>query len=129
MLFSQPAVFDGVTGFTIMLFWPAAGAALMSWKLCRFHPRDVKNFLEHWLGIAVGGILVTLVLRDAAEMLGYSASLVIALVLWFIWKHRSKGKKVARELGAKARARIEKLVRDMPRPGPVLRPVPVPVRW
>lgn len=128
-MFGQPAIFYGITGFIAMFLWPIAGGAFVTWKLCRVHPRNVKWFLEHWIGMAMAGVLITALLRFWSEALGYGTSGAVAMILYFIWKHRHKGKKVAKELGAKARARIEKLVRDMPRPGPGLRPVPVPVRW
>lgn len=126
-LFSQPAFYNGIFGFVFAFFWPLpASLLLIQWLKA---PRTVKEFLEGWVSIAIGGELIELVIREWMMVLGYSASALTGLVLYFIWKHRKKGKRVAKELGAKARARIEKLVRDMPRPSPGLRPVPVPVRW
>jgi hypothetical protein len=45
---------------------------------------------------------------------------------WFAWQNwrRRRKKRALRELGYKARARLAALARNMPRPGPVLRPAP-----
>ncbi len=54
----------------------------------------------------------------------YVAGAVIwAWIAWQNWRRRRK-KRSLRALGHKARARLAAMARNMPRPGPVLRPVP-----
>jgi hypothetical protein len=52
----------------------------------------------------------------------YGASGLLGLILW--WWSRRKRKRSLRALGAKARARLAAMVSKIPKPGPVLRPVP-----
>jgi hypothetical protein len=50
---------------------------------------------------------------------------VAAFWAWIWWHHgRRRRKRSLRALGNKARARLAAMARNMPRPGPVLRPVP-----
>jgi len=52
-----------------------------------------------------------------------------AMWAWIWWRRRRGGRKRSlRQLGHKARARLAALARNMPRPGPVLRPVPQAAR-
>lgn len=56
-----------------------------------------------------------------------SAAITAALAVAYFWtwrRNRRKRKRSLRALGHKARARLAAMVRNMPKPGPVLRPVP-----
>ena len=44
--------------------------------------------------------------------------------LWRSWRNWRRRKRAARSLGYKARRAMAAMLRNMPRPGPVLRPVP-----
>jgi len=76
-------------------------------------------------------VAVTAGLKSALEavtghwVLAPADAAVAAAWLW-IWLNRRGGrrKRSLRQLGHKARARLAALARNMPKPGPVLRPAP-----
>jgi hypothetical protein len=49
---------------------------------------------------------------------------VFAWVVWWVDRHGRRKRRSLKALGSKARARLASMLRNMPRPGPVLRPVP-----
>jgi hypothetical protein len=53
-----------------------------------------------------------------------AAAAALAWFSWWLWRRRKRKRKALRALGHKARARLAAMVRNMPKPGPVLRPVP-----
>jgi hypothetical protein len=58
---------------------------------------------------------------------GTGVAAFLALIWWLTWWLGRRGrrrKRSLRGLGFKARARLAAVLRNMPRPGPVLRPVP-----
>lgn len=70
---------------------------------------------------------VVLALTDVLSRNWIAAAIAAACALfwaWLWWRGRKDRKKALRTLGAKSKARLEALVRNMPKPGPVLRPVP-----
>jgi hypothetical protein len=78
------------------------------------------------------GVVVTLGLATVICVAGgdWPASAVYAVgvvvwvrIFWKNWRRRKRNRSLA-ALGHKARARLAALLRSMPKPGPVLRPVP-----
>jgi hypothetical protein len=81
-------------------------------------------FFVSWACSGAGGMLGTLLDRGApVHAAAFGASGLLALVLWW-WSRRKRKKRSLKALGHKARARLAALAANMPRPGPVLRPVP-----
>jgi hypothetical protein len=89
-------------------------------------PTRSPQFLVRWAWSGFGGMTTSGI---AAVFNGgwpysaaYGASGLLALILW--WWSRRKRKRSLRQLGHKARVRLAAMARNMPKPGPVLRPVP-----
>lgn len=59
------------------------------------------------------------------DWLASAIALAVAAFWFWIWRrNRGNRKRSLRALGNKARARLAAMARNMPKPGPVLRPVP-----
>jgi hypothetical protein len=86
-------------------------------------PAGGSGFYGWWAVAAAFSTASSLVAFGFGAGWPFGASGVLAMVLW--WRSRRKGRKrAARSAGAKARARIAAMARNMPTPGRVLRPVP-----
>lgn len=90
-------------------------------------PVRSPRFFPHWAQAAAGGLAFSLIgCLASGETWTYPASSgasgLLALILW--WLSRRKRKRSLKALGHKARARLAAMLRSMPKPGPVLRPVP-----
>jgi len=86
-----------------------------------------KPALEHGLiglACAAEAVLAVLDALDQAWIASAIAFAVAAIWFWMWWRKRKKRKRSLKALGHKARARLAAMARNMPRPGPVLRPVP-----
>lgn len=80
-------------------------------------------FLLQWAAGGTGGMLASLGQGDWRDAAAFGSSGLLALILW--WRSRRKRRKRSlKALGHKARARLAAMARNMPRPAPVLRPVP-----
>ena len=88
-------------------------------------PPGSAAFFAGWLVSALGGGMYALLAGSALAAAEAGASALLALYLWWRSK-RPRRKKASRSLSAEAWARVKAMVRNMPRPGPVLRPVPHP---
>ena len=111
-------LFQVLLGFTL----PLLVAWLMS-RILRFPVRS-RSYLLAWTTSAGGGMIGALLPpASPAEVIGGAASCLLALILW--WWSRRKRKRTLAALGNKARARLAAMLRNMPKPGPVLKPVPV----
>jgi hypothetical protein len=81
-----------------------------------------RLFFARWAGFDALGLLSAAFLQDWRNIPVWAASAVVALILW--WWSRRKRKRTLAALGNKARARLAAMIKKMPKPGPVLRPVP-----
>jgi len=81
------------------------------------------GFYRQWLSAAAGAGAVAAALRDWPAVASFAVSGMLALILWWLSRRR-KRKRAVKALGHKARARLAAMIRNMPKPGPVLRPVP-----
>lgn len=112
-------------GFLVgLLFSPLAalGWCLLERRLFGA-PLRLRTLAFKWLRGAACGATVWLALGVLACGTGASASALAALAVW-LWTRRKDLKRALRALGHKARARLAAMARNMPRPSPVLRPVP-----
>jgi membrane protein implicated in regulation of membrane protease activity len=88
----------------------------------RYRAGSPRYFMT-WMWSAAGGFI-----GGAVSGIGWfacacsAASAVLAFILW--WWSRRKRKRSPKALGHKARARLAAMIRNMPKPGPALRPVP-----
>lgn len=102
-----------------------------SWMALRAQARQVPS-LEAWnLAAAVFATVVAVVFIFLGARLGGIPLGVVAALRWWLWWHGRGGRKrkrPLRALGHKARARLAAMARNMPKPGPLLRPVPQAVR-
>jgi len=107
--------------------WLAAGIfALSQWPArASRHPEAARA-----LSLAAASTYTALSALNAVEGDRTDSGLAAFLaVIWWLnwWLDRRGGrrkKRSLRQLGHKARARLAAMARSMPRPGPVLRPVP-----
>lgn len=101
-----------------------AFAPLLVLAMRRMSRRPASDpwFYFQWACTDLGGGLSALVSGEWPHVAGWGASGLLALVLW--WWSRRRRKRSLKALGSKARARLAAMVRNMPKPGPVLRPVP-----
>lgn len=89
-------------------------------------PSTRTRFFGHWACAGFGGT-VTSSFAAALDkgwlyVAAFGVSGLLGLILW--WLSRRKRKRSLKALGSKARARLAAMVKNMPTPGPVLRPVP-----
>jgi hypothetical protein len=85
------------------------------------------NVITSWISGCAGGGISCLFDQDWWWLAGCSLSALVALAIW--WWRRKKRRNVAALIGAKSRALRDAIVRkarEVARPRPVLRPVPVP---
>jgi hypothetical protein len=80
-------------------------------------------FFVDWIAVDLGGEASAVAARQPLHIAAWSTSMLLALILWW-WSRRRGKRKALKALGAKARARVAAMVKNMPKPGPVLRPVP-----
>jgi hypothetical protein len=110
-------LFQVLLGFTLPL--------LVAWLVSRIggFPVRSRSYLRSWMVSAAGGVIGALLPPgSSAEATGSAASCLLALILW--WWSRRKRKKTIAALGGRARARLAAMIKNMPKPGPVLQPVP-----
>ena len=81
-----------------------------------------RSFYLRWAAFDGIGLLWAVIFGDWGNTFPWAASGLLALILW--WWSRRKRKRTLASLGSKARARLAAMIRNMPKPGPVLRPVP-----
>src|SRR5258708_36532131 len=108
-----------VAGIAFGLGWPPFAALIARAAF----PRSLRgrNMLAFWLTDALLLAVVYAAIRLWPFALGSAASALIAAA-WLWWRHKRPDKAI-RALGAKSRARVEALARQMP---PPRIPVPVP---
>lgn len=82
-----------------------------------------RGFYFRWAVGASGSLIAQLLTGTRLEVWAAAASLAVALILW-LWSRRKQIRRALRALGDKTRAVFAAMARNMPRPGPVLRPVP-----
>jgi membrane associated rhomboid family serine protease len=81
-------------------------------------------FFVSWACSGACGMAGELLARGSpAHAAALGASALLAMVLWW-WSRRKRRKRSLRQLGEKMRAVFAAMARNMPRPGPVLRPAP-----
>jgi hypothetical protein len=88
--------------------------------------RGTPDFAQRLRGIAVIAETVLAVL-DALDRawIGSAIALAVAAAWFWLWRrNRRKRRRSLKALGNKARARLAAMARNMPKPGPVLRPSP-----
>ena len=78
------------------------------------------------LGSAVAFTALSLADLHDGDWQGAGVTSVIAAAWWWTWSRRGGGRKKRslKALGEKIRKVFEEMARNMPRPGPVLRPAP-----
>jgi len=117
---------DGVP--VSVIFWAAVcfafPPAFARWILRA--PAGSTRFFGEWacFGFCAvpGSVLTAHGAADWVNVASWAASGLTGLILW--WWSRRKRKRSLKALGHKARARLAAMARNMPKPGPVLRPVP-----
>ena len=105
--------------------WAFAVPPLLTLGMRRMTRLPVRSkwFFIQWASGGLCGALGYLIGGSRVNAAASAASALLALVLW--WHSRRKRRKRSlRQLGSKARARLAAMARNMPRPGPVLRPAP-----
>jgi hypothetical protein len=111
---------SNVAGMVLVFFSGPAWALLLT-RL----PVLPRSFHLRWAQFDGTGLIIAVFLQDWRNVAVWAASGVLALILWW-WSRRKRRKGALKALGHKARARLAALVENMPKPGPVLRPVPQP---
>lgn len=86
-------------------------------------PFRAHDFFSRWAVGDAGATLFSALKGDWRNALAWGLSGLLALALWW-FSRRRKRRRALRQLGHKARAALAAMARNMPRPGPVLRPVP-----
>lgn len=97
---------------------PAIAAAAMGL-------RGLAAFMSGTVAVIAVVIAVLYALQGNGPQTAVNAGIAVfwAWMWWQQWRRRRR-KRSLRQLGHKARARLAAMARNMPRPGPVLRPVP-----
>jgi hypothetical protein len=89
-------------------------------------PRTRREFLARWAAGGFGGAITSSIaaLPGGGWLypLSFGASGLVGLILW--WLSRRKRRRSLKALGGRALKALAAMLRNMPRPGPVLRPVP-----
>ncbi len=106
-----------IAGFASPLLWTMAARAVTGQR------GGGPRFYLTWWCSGIGWALIAAGLSWQFAQ-GSWASGVLAAILWWVSRWRRKRKRSPRTAGGRALARIKEMVRNMPKPGPVLRPVP-----
>lgn len=112
------------------IFWAAGAFAFPPlFALAAYRPHRASQFYARWaysgLSAAFTSGIVAATGGGWLYVAGFGASGLLGLILW--WWSRRKRKRSLKALGAKARARLAVMVKNMPRPSPRLVPQRMPV--
>jgi hypothetical protein len=107
--------------------WLAGGLIALSQGVARAsgHPGAVRGLS---LAAALTYTSLTALSAIGGDPVGSGLAAFLAMIWWLNWwldrGGRRRKKRSLKALGNKARAAVEAMLRNMPKPGPVLRPAP-----
>jgi hypothetical protein len=115
-----------VTALSCSIFLAALAAAGCAVGMIRADTRGKHALAASFAGLTAASFAVAAILsalnRHPAESAAYAA---MAAVYFWLWRwNRPRRRRSLKALGHKAKARVADMLRNMPKPGPVPRPVP-----